>query len=198
MAQTRIPMHSCLAPAMGILQPSHTPHHTASRLCGTKERRAVSDNQAVNGPVFRFRLERVRVLRERKEQQARQELAQAIASRANTAAELRAAEAHLEQAHSDHRARAIEVQTLNADELIARQAFLERIEAQRGAHAQELQRREAIVAERDVKLTVASSEHEMLKRLSERRRGEHERAASSREQGALDEMTAVRFGRSEI
>ncbi|MGA9316193.1 MAG: flagellar export protein FliJ [Solirubrobacteraceae bacterium] len=152
----------------------------------------------MNGPVFRFRLERVRALRERKEQQAQQELAQAIASRTNTAAELRAAEAHLEQAHSDHRAQAIEVQTLNADELVARQAFLERIEAQRGAHAQELQQREAVVAERDAKLTAAASEHEMLKRLRERHRGEHERAAASREQGTLDEMTAARFGRGEI
>ncbi|HTA98425.1 MAG TPA: flagellar export protein FliJ [Solirubrobacteraceae bacterium] len=151
----------------------------------------------MNGPVFRFRLERVRALRERKEQQAQQELAQAIASRTSTEVELRAAEAHLEQAHSDHRAQAVEVQTLNADELVARQAFLERIEAQRGAHAQELKQREATVLERDAKLTAASSEHEMLKRLSERRRGEHERAAASREQGALDEMTAARFGRSE-
>jgi flagellar export protein FliJ len=157
-----------------------------------------ADNRTVNGPVFRFRLERVRVLRERKEQQAQQELAQAIASRTNTAAELCAAEAHLEQAHSDQRARAVEVQTLNADELVARQAFLERIEARRGAHAQELRQREAVVAERDAELTTASSEHEMLKRLSERHRGEHERAAAGREQSALDEMTAARFGRSEI
>jgi flagellar export protein FliJ len=162
-----------------------------------KERHATSDNQAVNGSVFRFRLERVRTLRERKEQQAQQELAQAITSRTSTAAELRATEAHLEQAHSDHRARTIEIQTLNADELVARQAFLERIEAQRGAHAQELRQREAVVAEHDAKLTVAAGEHEMLKRLSERRRGEHERAAASREQGALDEMAAARFGRSE-
>jgi flagellar export protein FliJ len=150
----------------------------------------------VNGPVFRFRLERVRSLRERREQQAQQELAQAITSRTNTEAELRAAEARLEQAHSDHRAQAVEPQTLNADELLARQAFLERIEAQRGAHAQELQQREAAVLERDAKLTSAASDHEMLKRLSERHRSEHERAAAGREQGSLDEMAAARFGRS--
>jgi flagellar export protein FliJ len=152
----------------------------------------------VNGSVFRFRLERVRALRERKEQQAQQELAQAIASRTNTAAELRAAEDHLEQAHSEHRTLAGEPRTLDARELVGRQAFLERIEAQRGAHTQELEQREAVVAERDAKLTAAASEHEMLKRLSERRRGEHERAAAGREQGALDEMTAARFGRGEI
>ena len=58
------------------------------------------------------------------------------------------------------------------------------------------EQREATVAERDAKLTAAAGDHEMLKRLSERHRGEHERAAASREQGALDEMAAARFGRS--
>lgn len=152
----------------------------------------------MNGPVFRFRLERVRALRERKEQQAQQELAQAISLRSGAETELRTAEEHLEQAHSEHRALAGEPHTLDARELVGRQAFLERIEAQRGAHAQELKQREATVLERDAKLTAASSEHEMLKRLSERHRCEHERAAASREQGALDEMTAARFGRGEI
>jgi flagellar export protein FliJ len=161
-----------------------------------KERGSSTDNQIVNGPVFRFRLERVRALRERKEQQAQQELGLAIASCSSAEAELRAAEAHLEQAHSEHRAQVGEPQTLDARELVGRQAFLERIEAQRGAHAQELQRREATVLERDAQLTTAASEHEMLKRLRERHRGEHERAAAGREQGALDEIAAARFGRS--
>jgi flagellar export protein FliJ len=152
----------------------------------------------VNGPVFRFRLERVRVLRERKEQQAQQELAQAISLRSGVEADLRATEDQLEQAHSEHRVLANEPRTFDAHEMVRRQAFLERIEAQRGAHAQELEQREATVLERDAKLAAAASEHEMLKRLSERRRGEHERAAASREQGALDEMTAARFGRGEI
>lgn len=165
---------------------------------GAKEDHASSDNRTVNGPVFRFRLERVRALRERKEQQAQRELAQAISLRSGTAAELRAAEDHLEQAHSEHRDLAGEPQTLDAHELVGRQAFLERIEAQRGAHVQELKQREATVLERDAKLTAAASEHEMLKRLSERHRVEHERTAAIREQGALDEMTAARFGRGEI
>lgn len=163
-----------------------------------KERHVMSDNQAVNGTVFRFRLERVRALRERKEQQAQQELAQAISLRLGTEAELQAAEAHLEQAHSEHRTLTGEPQMFDAHELVGRQAFLERIEAQRGAHAQELKQREATVLERDAKLAVAASEHEMLKRLSERRRDEHERAVASREQGMQDEMTSARFGRGKI
>ena len=111
---------------------------------------------------------------------------------------MRAADAHLEHAHSEYRAQVGEPQTLDAHELVGRQAFLERIEAQRGAHAQVLEQRKATVLERDAKLTIASSEHEMLKRLSERHRDEHERAAASREQGTLDEIAAARFGRSGI
>jgi flagellar export protein FliJ len=152
----------------------------------------------VNGPVFRFRLERVRALRERNEQLAQQELSRAISLRSSTEAELRAAETHLEQAHIEHRAQAADPRELDATELVARQAFLERIEAQRGAHAQELRQREAEVAERDAKLTTAATEHEMLNRLSERHRGEHEREVADRERASLDEIAASRFGRSGI
>jgi flagellar FliJ protein len=151
----------------------------------------------VNGPVFRFRLERVRAVRERNEQLAQQELAQAISLRSDTEADLRASEAHLEQAHIEHRTHAVDARTLDANELVGRQAFLERVEAQRGAHLQELRQREAQVAERDAKLTTAATEHEMLNRLRERRRGEHEREAAGRELAALDEISAARFGRSE-
>jgi len=150
----------------------------------------------VNGPVFRFRLERVRAVRERTEQLAQQELARAISLRSSTEADLRATEAHLEQAHIEHRAHTTDAHTLGATELLGRQAFLERVEAQRGAHIQELQQRDAQVAEGDAKLATAAIEHEMLNRLRERHRGEHEREAASRERTALDEIATVRFGRS--
>jgi flagellar export protein FliJ len=154
-----------------------------------------SDNQIVNGPVFRFRLERIRALREQGEQLAQQELARAISLRSSTEADLRAAEAHLEQAHVEHRAHAASPQALNATELVGRQAFLERIEAQRGARAQELRQREAEVAERDARLTTATTEHEILGRLRERHRNEHEREAAHSERTTLDEIAATRFGR---
>jgi flagellar export protein FliJ len=146
----------------------------------------------VNGSVFRFRLERVRALRERKEQQAQQELAHAISLRSGAETELHTAEAELERA----RALTGEPQALTASELVARQAFLERIEAQRGAQAQELEQRKATVLERDATLTVAATEHETLKRLRERQHGEHRRAIAGREQSELDEIAAARFGRS--
>ncbi len=150
----------------------------------------------MNRPVFRFRLERVRALREQNEQLARQELAQAIASRSISEADLRVAEAELDQAHSEQRATVGREQSFDAAELVARQAFLERVEAQRGAHARELERREAAVAERGAKLTAAATDHETLKRLSERQRIEHERAAATREQGVLDEIAATHAHRS--
>jgi flagellar export protein FliJ len=150
----------------------------------------------VNGSVFRFRLERVRALRERKEQQAQQELAQAISLRSGAEAELRAAEAELERALGEQRALASGPQALGAGELVARQAFLERIEARRGAQAQKLEQRKVTVAERDATLTVAATEHEALKRLREHQHSEHQRAVAGREQSELDEIAVARFGRS--
>lgn len=153
--------------------------------------------RAVDLPGFRFKLERVRAVRERTEQLAKQDLAEAISLRSDTEADLRAAEARLEQANVEHRAKvAVHPDTLDASELIARQAYLERVEAQRAGRAQELGQREAEVAERDAKLTRAAGEHEMLKRLRERQRDEHNREAGRREQGALDEVAATNFERS--
>lgn len=150
----------------------------------------------MTGPSFRFRLERVRAVRERKEKLAKQELARAISRRSSTEAELQSVERHLSHAHDEQRAVGAESATTSATELLARQAFLERIEAQRASYAMELRQREAEVSDRDAELTAAAGEHEMLKRLRERHRGEHDREASRRERNALDEIAAVRFGRS--
>jgi flagellar export protein FliJ len=153
--------------------------------------------RAVTVPGFNFKLERVRAVRERTEQLAKQDLAEAISKRSGTEADLLAAEAELEQAHVEHRATiTVRPDTLDASELVAHQAYVERVEAQRTNHAQELGQREAEVAERDAKLAKAAGEHEMLKRLRERQRDEHNREAGRREQGALDEIAATSFERS--
>ncbi len=146
--------------------------------------------------MFRFRLERVRAVRERKEKLAQQELAAAISRRSSTEDDLRSSDADLEQARAEQRSVAAEPKPISATDLLARQAFLERIEAQRGRHARELAQREAEVADRDAKLTTAAGEHEMLNRLRERHRGEHAREAARRERNVLDEIAATRFGRN--
>jgi flagellar export protein FliJ len=151
----------------------------------------------VSGTVFRFRLERVRAVRERKETLAKQALSKAISLRSSTEADLRSADEDLEHAHSEQRSVASISPSASAAELLARQAFLERIEAQRGRHARDLQQREADVADRDAALTTAASEHEMLKRLRERHRGEHDREAARRERTVLDEIAVNGFRRSQ-
>ncbi len=153
-----------------------------------------SDNQAVPGSAFRFRLERVRVVRERKEKLAQRELADAITRHSGSVAELRSADAHLE--HARQQQRQVSAEALSATDLLGRQAFLERVEAQRRQRAHELEQREIELAARDAELTTAASEHEMLNRLSERHRGEHDREVDRRERNVLDEIASSRHGRS--
>lgn len=134
-------------------------------------------------------------MRERTEKLAKQELARAISRRSSTEADLRVADASIEQAHNEQRSATASSPAVSATELLAHQAFLERIEAQRAQHAHELTQREADVVDRDAELATAASEHEALNRLRERRHGEHVRALALQEQGALDEIAISRFGR---
>jgi len=135
-------------------------------------------------------------VRERKEKLAQRELADALTRRSSSVAELRSADAHLEHALEEQRTVAGEREAVSATDLLARQAFLERVEAQRRLRARELEQRELEVAERDAELATAASEHEMLNRLRDRHRGEHDREADRREQGVLDEIASNRFRRS--
>jgi len=150
----------------------------------------------VSGPSFRFRLERVRALRERRETVAKQDLAGAISRMTATEQDLSRAEQTLEHARAQQRELASPLANVPAGDLLARQAFLERVEGLRRARVNELSQREAEVAQRGAELTVAAGEHEMLVRLKERRRGEHNREADRREQGVLDEIATVRYRRS--
>ena len=175
---------------MSAAVPWRTPRRCAQELARS------SDNQTVPGSAFRFRLERVRALRERKEKLAQRELADAISRRSSSAEDLRTADAHLEHARAEQRTVAAEPEAVSATDLLARQAFLERVEAQRRLRARELEQREADVTERDVELSTAASEHEMLNRLRERHRGEHDREAARRERNVLDEVAATGYRRS--
>jgi flagellar export protein FliJ len=163
---------------------------------GAKERGQGVDNQGVTGPSFRFRLERVRAVRETKETLAKQDLARSISRLSSTQEELRGAEAQLEHARDEQRSAASQSGTVAGGELQARQAFLERAEQRRTHRAVELQRSEAEVADRNAKLVTAAGEHEMLNRLKNRRRVEHDREAARIEGKALDEMAATRSRRS--
>jgi flagellar protein FliJ len=149
----------------------------------------------MTGPAFRFRLERVRAVRERKETLAKVELAGALSRLSSREQELLAADAELERAQQEQRLATAESKTISAAELRERQAFLEQVEARRGASAGELERQAAEVVDRDAELSSAVGEHEMLKRLRERRRDEHDREAGRVEADTLDELAVTRFRR---
>jgi flagellar FliJ protein len=147
-------------------------------------------------PSFRFRLERIRALRQRKEGLARLELARALSERAGSEDRLRRVEAHLEQAHTDQRHPVTDGQDPTAAELLARQVFVEHVEAQRTMGMRDLERHDADVAERGAQLGRAAREREILERLKERRRSEHEREAGRREGALLDEIALEGHRRS--
>jgi flagellar protein FliJ len=150
----------------------------------------------VTGPSFRFRLERVRALRERREDLARQALAQALDRRSDSQAHLEQVETHLEQARTQQRQATGPAATATAAELLARQAFVEHVETQRLAGLRELERHDHEVSDRDVELGSAARDREMLERLKERQRTEHHREFERQESGTLDEIALDRFRRS--
>ncbi len=150
------------------------------------------------GPSFRFRLERIRALRERSEDLARQELAKAISRLSGSRDHLGEVDAHLERVRADQRRRLADGEsvTVSAGELLAQQAFAEHVETQRTIGVRELAQREAEVADRDAELSHAAREHQMLERLKERRRIEHEQETERRESNLLDEIAMDRSRRS--
>jgi flagellar protein FliJ len=148
------------------------------------------------GPSFRFRLERIRALRERNEDLARQELAKAVSRLSGSRDHLGEVDAHLERVRARQRRVADESTNVSAGELLAQQAFAEHVETQRTIGVRELEQREAEVADRDAELGHAAREHQMLERLKERRRLEHEQETERRESNLLDEIGTARTRRS--
>jgi flagellar export protein FliJ len=144
---------------------------------------------------FRFRLERVRALRERKEDLAKQELALALGRLADSEDELRDAGQRLERAREEHSS-AVGNGTFSGTDLRAGQAFLERVEAQRVAGVEALRRSESEVADRGEALSLAAQEHQMLERLKRRHEAEHVRELRRVEGATLDEIAIDRFRRS--
>ena len=147
----------------------------------------------MNGQSFRFRLERVRALRERHEDAAKQELAGAMLRHRRCEDEVEAAAARLAGA------RAAQVDatrvTSSATDMLARQAYLERAERAHQATRQDLQRHEAELAQRREALVHAARDRQTLERLKEHRRADHEREVARREGLILDEIAINGFRR---
>jgi flagellar protein FliJ len=144
---------------------------------------------------FQFRLERVRALRERAEEQAQEELASSLAIRMKGEAMLRAASDSVSDAQEARRRSS--TSQLSGAELRALQAYMERTERTRESAALELDRREAEVDARRSALAVRSQERQVLERLKERRAADHKREAERREGVLLDEMALTAHRRAE-
>jgi flagellar FliJ protein len=135
---------------------------------------------------FTFRLERVRALRERAEDLAKEEYASSLAHRLEGVALLRAAAEQRD--HARAAARPADEFSLSGMDLLASQAWLERVERARQAAELELDRRDAEVDARHTALVQAARERHALERLRERARADHAVEAARREGSELDEL----------
>ena len=147
----------------------------------------------MNGSSFRFRLERVRALRERREDAAKQELAGAMLRHRRCEDEVEASAGRLANA----RAAQVDATRIvsSATDMLARQAYLERTERAHQATRQDLQRHELELAAQRAALTEAARERQTLERLKQRRRADHEREMARREGLVLDEIAINGFRR---
>jgi flagellar FliJ protein len=145
------------------------------------------------GPSFRFRLERVRALRERAEDEAKEAFAGAMMDRVRSEQEMENA--------ADRVAQAREAQLdataapISAIDLMARQAYLERSERAHQASQDDLNRHDQVLEQRREELTEAARERQALERLKENRRIEFQREQARIEAADLDEIALNSFRR---
>jgi flagellar protein FliJ len=140
----------------------------------------------VETPSFTFRLERVRSLRERAEERAREDLAHELRLRLRGEAMLR--EATYAASAATQAGRDTVLARSSGMDLIAAQAFIERAERTRREAALDLDRQEAEVAARRVALQAAARDRQVMDKLEQRQRADHDREWARKAQGALDEV----------
>jgi flagellar protein FliJ len=142
----------------------------------------------MNGPSYRFRLERVRALRERREEQAKQEFAVALRLRQECQEELERADDRIVQAQRAQIRAA-------AEHLHAHQSYLERMENARKLALAELTRTESELEDRRIALTKASQDREALERLKEKGLADHLREIARIDQITTDEIAGNGYWR---
>lgn len=144
-------------------------------------------NRSVESPSFTFRLERVRSLRERAEEAAREELARELSHRVRGEALLRQATSAASAARDTGRDTVLKTGASGAD-LLAAQAWMERVERRRLDAVADLDQRNAEVARSRAALVEAARDREAIERLKRKRRADHDAEALRRAQIVLDEV----------
>lgn len=143
-------------------------------------------NPSVETPSFTFRLERVRSLRERAEERAREALAQELALRLKGAAVLEQALAATAAARDT--GLAAQRTGAPASDLLASQLWIERSERVTREAALELDRQDAQVTARRDALAAAARDREAIEKLKRRKAADHDRDWARRAQNELDEI----------
>ena len=138
-------------------------------------------------PSFTFRLERVRTLRERAEERAREALSAELRVRAEGEALLRQATDAVGSARDAGRY-AVTGGRVSAVDLMGAQNFLEKTERTRVEAELELARREAEVDVKRQLLAAAARDRQAIDKLKERRKAEHDAEWARRSQNTLDEL----------
>jgi flagellar protein FliJ len=142
----------------------------------------------VDYPSFKFRLERVRSLRERAEEAAREELARELNHRLRGEALLHEATLIAASARETSLGTSTRQGGASGADLLAAQAWIERSERNRREAALELDRRDAEVSARRQSLANAARDREVIERLKRRRAADHQREVARLEQINLDEV----------
>ena len=137
-------------------------------------------------PSFTFPLERVRTLRERAEERAREALSAELRNQAEGEALLQAATDAVGAAR-DH-GRAVPGGRVSVVDFRTAQNFLETTERRRAEASIELARREAEVSVKRQELAVAARDRQAIDKLKERRKAEHDAEWARRSQNTLDEL----------
>ena len=138
-------------------------------------------------PYFRFRLERVRSIRERAEDHAREALSNELRVRAEGEALLRRATDAVSAARDAGRNTANNGR-VSALDFMSAQVYLERTERNRADASLELDRRDAEVSARRTVLAAAARDRQAIDKLKERRKAEHDAEWARKSQNTLDEL----------
>jgi flagellar FliJ protein len=142
----------------------------------------------VETPSFTFRLERVRTLRERAEERAREALSSEMRVRDEGEQLLRQATDALRAARDQGRSAVSTRRLVRAVDLMAQQSYLERAERVRVEASLELDRREAEVEVKRGHLADAARDRQAIDKLKERQKAEHDAEWARRSQNTLDEL----------
>ncbi len=139
-------------------------------------------------PSFTFRLERVRDIRERAEERAREALTQEIRHRDEGQTLFDEARAEVHKACDLNRAAVAGGQLTSAVNLRAIQSYVERTEQLRSSAELELSRREAEVQAKREHLAAAARDRQAIDKLKERQLAEHNAEWARKTQNTLDEL----------